>query len=543
MLTADLVRGRVKGADLVVKPLTGAESARATELLTDMRDLLKSSIGETRHEIDEALGAIPHEAREAKLVLGLRKLVDDRCVFDTDEALDAPELRREVFAAAAEARRAGSFDRAAVLGAIAEARGLTIEAVEAGLYGDLRAAARLVSVEPFDPTTLARGFDVLQAQAVLLRATRLVVTLRRPSADAARALFRRLKFLRLLAVIEPSEEGYQLTIDGPFSLFESVTKYGLSLALLVPVLEELPSYEILAEIRWGKDRRPLRFAFAGGTGKLSGGPEARLLPEVEALKTAFDALKSSWSCRLAEDILTVPGFGVCVPDLIFHRKTDKQPVYLEVMGYWSRDAVWKRVELVEAGLAEPVLFAVSERLRVSAEVLPGDAQGRLYVYKGALSPRRVLEHVEGLGALATQKRAAKPEKPKRAKAASAKAAKATKTRATKNKQADLSTRRVRYISSISGSSPRASRRARTASPNARASTPGGASIRTRTLFPSACSVIAPPASSPAPMTRCEVPRRLSPDSANFVTIRERISSRFALERAAGNEAAAAFGLA
>jgi uncharacterized protein len=413
VLTADLVRGRVKGADLVVKPLSGAESARAVDLLTDMRALLLSSIGETRQEIEEALGAIPHEAREAKLVLGLRKLVDDRCVFDADETLDAPELRRLVFEASAEARRAGAFDRVAVLAAVAEAKGMAPEAVEAGLYGDLRAAGRLVSVEPFDPGHLARGFDVLQAQAVLLRATRLIVTVRRPSVDAARALFRRLKFLRLLAVIAPSEEGYRLTIDGPFSLFESVTKYGLSLALLVPVLEELPSYEILAEIRWGKDRRPLRFAFAGGTGKLEGGPEARLLPEVETLKTAFDALKSPWSCKLAEEILTVPGFGVCVPDLVFQRKMDKRRVYFEVMGYWSRDAVWKRVELVEAGLAEPVLFAVSERLRVSAEVLPDDAQGRLYVYKGALSARRVLEHVEGLAALVAQKQLEKPAKTKK----------------------------------------------------------------------------------------------------------------------------------
>jgi hypothetical protein len=50
-------------------------------------------------------------------------------------------------------------------------------------------------------------------------------------------------------------------------------------------------------------------------------------------------------------------------------------VYLEVMGYWSRAAVWKRVELVQAGLAERVLFAVSSRLSVSEEVLDGRPAG------------------------------------------------------------------------------------------------------------------------------------------------------------------------
>jgi hypothetical protein len=414
VLTADLVRGRIKGADLIVKPLSGKEAARAVELLTDMRALLLAGIGESRADIDDALGAIPHEAREAKLVLGLRKLVDDRCVFDSDESIDAPTLRRDVFAAAATARREGAFDRAAVFARVAETHGLTPAVVEAGLYGDLRAAARLVSVEAFDPETLARGFDVLQAQAVLLRAVRLSVTLRKPSPDAARALFRRLKFLRLLATITPTSEGFLLAIDGPFSLFESVTKYGLSLALLIPVLEELPSYDLVAEIRWGKERKPLRFSFEGGTGKLAGGPEARLLPEVEALKTAFDGLKSGWSCSLAEEILPVEGFGVCIPDLVFQRKKARGAagrVYLEIMGYWSRDAVWKRVELVEKGLREPVLFAVSERLRVSEEVLPEGGSGRLYVYKGALSARRILEHVEGLGALPEVKAAKKKAQP------------------------------------------------------------------------------------------------------------------------------------
>lgn len=418
MLTADLVRGRVKGGDLIVKPLTGNEAARATALLGDMKALLLAGVGETRAEIDEALGAIPHEAREAKLVLGLRKLVEDRCVFDADETVDAPGLRRDVFEAAARARRQGVFERQAVLDAVASARAISSASVESGLYGDLRAAARLVSVEAFDPTTLARGFDVLQAQAVLLRAVRLHVTLRKPSPDAARALFRRLKFLRLLATIAPTAEGYTLAIDGPFSLFESVTKYGLSLALLIPVLEELPSYDLVAEIRWGKERKPLRFSFEGGTGKLAGGPEARLLPEVEALKTSFDALKSAFGCALSDEILTVDGFGVCIPDLVFQKKRAPRgpaspKIYLEVMGYWSRDAVWKRVELVEKGLREPVLFAVSERLRVSEEVLPEGASARLYVYKGALSARRVLAHLEQLAAAQptpTPKPAPQPKK-------------------------------------------------------------------------------------------------------------------------------------
>ncbi len=71
-----------------------------------------------------------------------------------------------------------------------------------------------------------------------------------------------------------------------------------------------------------------------------------------------------------------------------------ETIYLEVMGYWSRAAVWRRVELVQAGLGERILFAVSSRLRVSEEVLEGDLPGALYVYKGAMSARVIAERLE-----------------------------------------------------------------------------------------------------------------------------------------------------
>ena len=74
--------------------------------------------------------------------------------------------------------------------------------------------------------------------------------------------------------------------------------------------------------------------------------------------------------------------GLCVPDLVFERAGTA--IHLEVMGYWSREAVWRRVELVQGGLASPILFAVNSRLRVSEEVLPGDAASALYVYKGTM---------------------------------------------------------------------------------------------------------------------------------------------------------------
>jgi hypothetical protein len=94
--------------------------------------------------------------------------------------------------------------------------------------------------------------------------------------------------------------------------------------------------------------------------------------------------------------LNLPGLGLCVPDLVFRHPARSAPVYLEVLGFWSREAVWRRVELVESGLSHRILFAVSKHLRVSEEVLGDELPGALYVYKRVLNARTVLDRVQAL---------------------------------------------------------------------------------------------------------------------------------------------------
>jgi uncharacterized protein len=213
------------------------------------------------------------------------------------------------------------------------------------------------------------------------------------SPGATRALFHRLKFLRLLHTIARTDEGHQLVIDGPFSLFESVTKYGLQLALVVPMLEACEAWSLVADIRWGADRTPLTFRLRGGakTADLSRAP---LADEAATLMASFKRLGSGWNVARATSILELAGVGLCVPDLVFERGGMK--IHLEIMGYWSREAVWRRVELVEKGLTSPVLFAVNSRLRVSEEVLPSDAASGLYVYKARMNASAVAERLDAL---------------------------------------------------------------------------------------------------------------------------------------------------
>ncbi len=409
MISPDLVRVRRKNGVLsLVKPSADAQ-ARARELAEQVLLVLSGTVGETRIVLEEALNELESTPQEKKLLSALKKLALDDCVFDGNAALDAPSLRREVFTRAALARTnlgiGAAFDRAAVLAESAAALGVTQELLEAGLYSDLRSAERLLKAPAYDTGGLLARHARAEVQAVLLCSVRVVVDVRCASADQYRALFQKLKFRQLLFQLSAREGGgYRIEIDGPYSLFESVTKYGMELALLLPALEACDSVQLAADLRWGKKRDKLTFSL-----DLEQEGESQPSPprdEIHALLQAF-AEAEPWRAELAREVLDLPGIGLCVPDLVFtHRGTGEQ-VLCEVLGFWNRAAVWRRVELVERGLASKIVFAVSARLRVSEEVLDGAESAALYVYKGAINPKALTRKLSELCDKPAPRRAAR----------------------------------------------------------------------------------------------------------------------------------------
>jgi predicted nuclease of restriction endonuclease-like RecB superfamily len=396
VLTADLVSARRRGNELRLVALDDDGRARAAHIAARLIAVTASHVGLIREELEAALDAVDVGPREHRLKDGLVKLLLDLCELDAAGELDPEEVRRDVFRRASLAREAlesgRSFDRAAVLASVSEERRTDVPTIERALFADLKGAHVLRSFAAPSAAALVSSYERSQAQAVLLRAVKVTVDVRSATPGALRALFRRLKFLRLLHAIARRDEGHRIVIDGPMSLFESGTKYGLQLALLLPLLEDCEDWQLEADIRWGKERTPLAFRLSGGASRSTGGaPESSMPDGVLGLVKSFTALGTSWRVSPNDEILDLPGVGLCIPDLVFQRGREK--VYLEVMGYWSRASVWQRVELVERGLRQRILFAVSSRLRVSEEVLGPDLPGALYVYKGTMSARAIAERL------------------------------------------------------------------------------------------------------------------------------------------------------
>jgi predicted nuclease of restriction endonuclease-like RecB superfamily len=170
----------------------------------------------------------------------------------------------------------------------------------------------------------------------------------------------------------------------------------LQLGLALRAIAACDRWSIEADVRWGADRRPLRFRIGGAAVAVDAAAAPSLPDELAAFVTAFERLDSGWRIDQAPSVLDLPGAGVCVPDLAFVRGRDGARVHFELLGFWSREAVWRRVELVRAGLPHRILFAVSKGLRVGEEVLDETPTAALYVFARVIAAKQVLDRLEQL---------------------------------------------------------------------------------------------------------------------------------------------------
>src|SRR6185295_12353862 len=99
------------------------------------------------------------------------------------------------------------FDRAALLGEIAALHALSADDLERNLFADLRSAEVLKGVGLSSGEAVVACYGSQQVQAVLLRALSVRVVLRCDSPGAYRAIFRRIKFLRLCYALRALDDG------------------------------------------------------------------------------------------------------------------------------------------------------------------------------------------------------------------------------------------------------------------------------------------------------------------------------------------------
>lgn len=389
MLTGNQVRVRF-ARDQVVPIYLDTEDANWRDAAGRLLELFRGQEGRTRGELEtdltDAIGNDPGQL----VFRGLGKLLEDRCEFEVVSGLPPEEVREAVFTRAARHRQGDhasasssdqgvdirlppAFDRSAVLEQTAQSLGTTTEAVEQSLFADLKSEQRLIRFKDISVERLLQRYNVALVQAVILRSTQVRIEIRKETPARMRKLLRLVKFHRL--VCEPTRikpDGIRLQLDGPLSLFSSTQKYGLQMALFVPVVLPCADFRLEADIRWGPERKEKRFALSSKDGLISPYADTGLYvpPELAMFVELFRKKVDTW--EIAEETEVLPlGEGFWVPDFRLRHKVSGKEVFLEVLGFWRRSNVEKHLARLREHSQSSFLLAVSDQLRVEDEDLEG----------------------------------------------------------------------------------------------------------------------------------------------------------------------------
>lgn len=365
MLSGSLIRVRYARDLIIPRYIDTAEPSHlaAAEILLDV---FNAHVGETRGELgaelDEAFGDDPG----LFVVRGLMKLLEDRCEFAVVSDFPPEAVREAVFAFSFRARSSLSFARQAVLDAVAAKLDIAPQAVEDGLFADLKAEQRLIRGAATTPDRLLERYNVALAQAVLLKAVEVRVDVRGESPARLRRLFRLVKFHRLVCEVTAQAKGaWRFHLDGPLSLFTATQKYGLQLALFLPAILSCPDFELEAELRWGPQKSPKKFRLTPKDGLVAQVPETGtyLPPEVAMFAEQFRKKCPDWELTDESDV-TRMGDSFWVPDFKLQHLASRRTLALEILGYWRKSGAERHLDRLRKFASGPFLLAVSDSLKV-----------------------------------------------------------------------------------------------------------------------------------------------------------------------------------
>ena len=350
----------------------------------------RSTVGDSRGELTDALESLEADADDFKLVRGLAALVERECVFETRSTVPPTRVRRTAFEAAESVGVASAEERELAVDRAADQLGVSADVVDADLYADRDTRQVLADADVrWDPDSLLEQYNLSLAQTALFDATEVRIR----SVDP-KALVSAVKRLGLMYELRRTDTGRELLVTGPDTLFRRTRRYGTAFARLLRTVAGTAEWRLEATI----DDRGTERTMTLSEGDVS-------VPGVEPVaEPAFDsgveadfagryrALDLDWSLiREPEPLET--GTRVMIPDFAFDYDHTDFRLYFEVMGFWTPEYVEKKLgQLADVEDVE-LLVAVDESLGVGEEIAAHDH--RVVTYSGRVRVKAVVDVLRG----------------------------------------------------------------------------------------------------------------------------------------------------
>jgi predicted nuclease of restriction endonuclease-like RecB superfamily len=389
MLPSDLLFSRRRGAQIYPKFLKKDQQRWAESVLT----MLQAHQHRTRGELQEALKALEGDSPDYRIVRGFAHLALNAAQFTLAVADIAPEvLRQEVFSLASQRGVYNETQAQAVLKELSEKFRLEPNTLRDALYADLPERHVLSALPDYPSAELVDRYNVAQAQGLLYSALYLRVSAHRNVPGEYRRLFQQLKFHGLMYAVEGNlDDGYQIYVDGPASLFKLTRKYGIQMALFLPSLLRITRWEMEAVLR--KDDRELTYCLNSESllrSHYAKPPAYDSLLE-KSFAERWEKLQSPWVLEREVEIVDLKG-TVFVPDFAL-RHSDGRTVHIEIVGFWHPDYLRRKLDKVKRANMHNLILAVSDRLNVTTEAIE-KISGPVLFFKGKLEPKKVLDILE-----------------------------------------------------------------------------------------------------------------------------------------------------
>ncbi|WP_434383370.1 DUF790 family protein [Melittangium boletus] len=388
MLTRELLLFRTRDAKLrptFVKREEPALLALAGELLASV----EAGLGQSRDEVEEALGLRAGAHTRPKVARGLVKLLVDRMRFE-EPGEGASEARAVLFQQAARVRRALPPDARVedYEARLTEALAQPLPALRESLYADLPGHRRLLGWDALSPAELIDRYNLALAQGPLMDARRLTLRALAPELLRVRKVLRWLKFCRLVAEVRREGEDWVLEVEGPGAMLSLQKKYGLQLASFLSVVPVLRYWRLSAPLHQARREATLILDEKDPLVSPHGAALGHIPPEVASLAEGFD--DAEWEL----DLLPLPrhtgATGLCVPDVTFRHRQTRREVALELFHAWHAGPLARRLEELRSRPDEGLLLGVDRALaRSTPEREALEAHPQVVLFHGFPSAKRL----------------------------------------------------------------------------------------------------------------------------------------------------------
>ena len=293
--------------------------------------------------------------------------------------------RATVFAEAARSQE----KPAAVVASVAAALGVTAAELTDALFADLP-GERLVAapVEVLSPGELALRTNLAIAQGLLFRSTAVLIDME----GNARAVVRHAKLRGLICAVVPreGERRAALEISGPYALFRRTLVYGRALSEILPLLAWCHSFRLQAECAVRGQQLILRLASGD---PIFPGKAPRLYDSKleERFARDFRRVAPDWDV-IREPEAVQAGGTLIFPDFALRHRADGRRWLVEIVGFWTRDYVERKLALLRVAGLQDLVLCIDESRNCADGSLPSSS--RIILFRRRVDAMAVLHLIE-----------------------------------------------------------------------------------------------------------------------------------------------------